>query len=115
MKIKILELDKPNKNRRIYSKETIEVAINKLENRTIYGCSEMNDKGFIDVAKISHRISDLQIENNFLIGELKPIEGYDFLFDFPDNFRPNGVGELCDNGEVKNYSIISIDFTTNPA
>ena len=131
MNVVIQQLDIPNKNGRIYSKEVIQKALEnakeKLESGEMLGelCIP-NDPNIIsgdasppvNLAAVSHVVKRMWIEDGNLMGEVK-------ILDTPNGkilkhmlehdelrnsvaFRPSGFGKIDENGFVSDYEFRSI-------
>lgn len=126
MKVRIQELDTPNKNGRIYRKDVMEKAIEETE-QTLIGTIGMPEGGEIDIMKISHKVENLRIEDNFLVGDMTILgtpEGFKLsdMVECHDSygFRLAGIGTVKRNEdgvqEVQpDYKIMSVCFTNDPA
>jgi hypothetical protein len=120
---KIQELDKPNKNNRIYPKEEIEKSIVKFNETAdamngVPGMIDYPDGLQIDMTKVSHVVKNLRIEDNYLVGDftvLKTPEGKklsELLNASPATvaFRTLGTGTVGEDGVVKDFTIISVSM-----
>ena len=117
---KLIVLDKPNINNRIYSTETITKSITDLGE--VYGCLEMPlNRGKPEPAEISHVVENLQIKDGFLVGNIRVLdtEKGKLLRDMLDagistNFRTAGVGLFVprEDGviEVTNFTLMSVNL-----
>lgn len=117
----ILEIDKPNKNGRIYTKQAIEDAIGKLNGRPVIGYLGMSSDDTPNISNASHYIDDLRIEDDKLIGTIKIIdqnENGKLLKLMMDNeisfaYRSAGYGNIIiqDDGTklIEEFTIISIN------
>ena len=123
--VKVMKLDEPNLNNRIYKKETIQNAISKCKSELlgIIGMSENTD---IDLSKISHVSMNHRIENDYFVCDIKTLDTscgkqLEKLLeaDQKDNifgFRTAGVGSLNSDRTISDdYSILSINYVCNPA
>lgn len=135
MKIFIAELDKPNKNGRIYPREVIYNQIEQLKGKPVFGQLGMCEgTGEIPLDKISHSVSDLSIENingvDYFVGELKILDtpSGEILKDLnsmcgsiANNFRCAGIGTIkrVEEGDdvivQDDYRLLSINYTDDPA
>lgn len=128
----IVKFNKPNKNGRIYSSDCFNledpVIQEQLKKASFYG-----EFGFpkdcrlqIDITKISHRIINLYKKEDGLYADIEILETPcgKLLEDIINkgnqvSFRTRGLGELIprEDGtfEVNDYTLISIDYTSNPA
>lgn len=108
--VNICELNKPNKNGRIYTYSAFKDVIGK----SFYGsigmpkeCCELN------LATVSHVVENIRIEDDMLIGDVKILktpEGKN-LKELVDNvvFRLAGTGILTREKIVDDYKLISIN------
>jgi hypothetical protein len=115
MKVKILELDKPNKNGRIYPTAVIAKSLESVK-YPVFGELGFNPYGgvlaTIDVSNISHKVENLRIEDGFLVGDvtvLKTPKGL-ILEQVISNaeFLPKGTGSIDKDGNISEYSLISV-------
>lgn len=128
----VVKFNKPNKNGRIYSSDCFNledpVIQVRLKTATFFG-----EFGFpedyrleIDFTKISHSIINLYKKEDGLYADIEILETPcgKLLEDIINkgnqvSFRTRGSGELIprEDGtfEVKDYTLISIDYTSNPA
>jgi hypothetical protein len=129
MKYKFLELDKPNKNGRIYPKVDISNIIISLEmkqqiedNRLFVECSM--DSSFsrpdVDPENICGIVTGLSIEGENAYCDIIPLQNKAHLFDLIDekNFaiRPKGIGSFEEDGKtIKDYTLVSLAITQDPS
>ena len=130
MEIKILKLNEPTANNRIYTKETVGNALESMRlegKKSVYG--QMGDPPLfnqLDLSKISHYVTDLEIKDDHLVGKLYPMntphgkicaqlieafekEGLDY------EFVPSGVGFIEPlSRTVSDYTITSINIVPKP-
>jgi len=125
MKQKLLLLDEPNHNYRVYPKEVVQKALDTNVVKAVLGCAITLKTDFtadVDLQKISHYTQNLRIEDNYLVGDvtvMKTPEGITLqtLLDRGCNikFSPSGTGivKLRDD-EIyvvqDGYRITSIDW-----
>jgi len=119
MKVQLLRLDVPNGNGRCYTTEAVEAAIKKLNGAPLLGTigiPEPNGDGnsFInlDIRKVSHTVSNLRIEDGFLVGDMKilqtdPGSELSFMLDSVA-FRPNSIGKVSTDGFVSDLTFVSV-------
>jgi len=115
-KIALQNLGSPNKNGRIYSEDLIKEAIlncDYLKNKRLFITRNAPQSVEVDLADVVGVIDDLYIKDNNLIADVsfivedKNLEYYDI--------RPNGIGNVDENGVVSNYEFISFSLTNDPA
>jgi hypothetical protein len=124
MRAKILELNVPNKNGRIYTTEAVQAAIEQTKGRDIFGSIGYPDdfNGTVNLERVSHRAVNIRIEDGDVFADikimntpngkiLKQLEGADV----PLHFRPAGFANIAADGTVSDYQIISIDVVHDPA
>lgn len=112
MKVKIQKLDEPNKNGRIYSTDVIKAAIEKINNQAVMGTIGMPEGPSMNIAKVSHVVANLTIEDGYLVGDLTILKTPmgEELSKMLDEmvFRTIGIGNISDDGEVTNFQISGI-------
>ena len=117
MKQTLMKLDTLNKNGRIYTTESVNKAIQEANDKSEKG-QLLGELGYgnvvdIDLKNVSHKISELKIEDNSVVGEIEILDtpSGNKLKDILDQvvFRPRGTGNINDKGEVENFKIISFD------
>lgn len=117
----ILQLDKPNKNGRTYSKNCIMGALKKMN------CKQAQ---FLIQSKSFDPVVDLEkvigvVDKVFIIDDEVRVE-YKFLGDDHHKYdammkseqfflRPTGIGEVDENGNVSNYKFSYLTITADPA
>lgn len=125
----ILELNKPNLNKRIYTTTCINSAINKINNghlSGIIGGPIINPDSFnefiwqgINLDDVSFNVDNLHVSEDILLGNITPVrKDLDSLLkEF--HYRPFGIiwASHLDNGNtvIDDYSFISIILTDKPA
>jgi hypothetical protein len=129
MKYKFLELDKCNKNGRIYTKSEINKVINdvrilsQIQDSRLFVESCM-DRSFqrpdIDPENICGVVKGLFIEGDSAYCDITPLQTKAHLFDLIDelNFaiRPKGLGSYEKDGKtIKNYTLVSLAITKDPS
>lgn len=121
MKVKILELDVPNKNGRIYPTDVIAKSLKSAESLMLgqMGYDEIINKvgarGVVDISSASHMIDNLKIEDGHLVGDVtilrtpKDIILEQIIDD--TEFRPIGIGTSISQGDhdvITRYTLLSI-------
>lgn len=108
-KIVLSTLDVPNKNNRVYTEETFKDCLGK----SVFGVvgqddpSVFNDR--VDLSKVGFMVTELRIEEGQLVGTLQTYPNDNGIIVNEDmDFRPNGYGNLQEDGTVTNYRIVSI-------
>lgn len=137
-KSEIIRCDIMNVNRRVYSKEAIEDALNspatkeRIDNGCFFGYllddRVLNNYSDLPINIASHRLLDYWWEDNVLWGEFETLDtpkgklldenlDYNIFCDKKNCMIIYGYGDLKPNGDgsstVKNFELISIDFTRN--
>lgn len=113
--VKIIELDVPsNRTGRVYTTAVIRQAINMLPTDcSLYAAAdctlETPPSSTVLLENITHLVSNLRIENNWLIADVKPLNtpkyqelsatGAEFIFNLA------GIGTIHDGNIVKDYTI----------
>jgi len=110
MKKVLIKLNQISKNERIYKPEILESFLNK----EYFGEINHPDNSVVNVKKISHKINNLEIKDNELLGEVEILntpEGNKLKEIGIENvvFRPRGFGNINENKEVENYELIAFD------
>lgn len=111
--VTILTLDTPNKNFRTYTTDTVKKIIDDQNGLPVFGHYGTVFSEGLDPEKLSHRVHNLRIENNQLIGDVEIMNNENGnkvqkYFDTLD-FRLSGSGVLDDNFVVSKYILRSID------
>lgn len=127
--IRVLKFNEPTKNGRIYIESSINlndrVLQEQLKNNCLFGeiAFPEDRTTAIDCTKISHLVTALRKEEDGLYADieiLSTVSGKLLEKNVnPDNFRTRGVGTVVRDPEgnqiVKDYQLITIDYTNNPA
>ena len=131
MRVKILKLNEPTSNGRIYSEQTVGNALKSMEiegKKSVYGhIGEPDLFNQIDLTKISHYVTDMKIENGYLVGSLYPmstpkgkvceelINSFANKDDLPYEFVASGVGFIEPlSNRVTDYTITSVNMVMKP-
>lgn len=104
MKIALQNLGQPNKNGRIYPESVIKDAI-------INSDSLKNGRLFVTRNSVQY---STQVDMDDVVGMVDDLYIEDKMFGYYD-IRPNGIGNVDENGVVSNYELISFSLTNNPA
>lgn len=115
----IMITDQPNKNGRIYSKETMEAAIANLNGKPVVGQIGMPEDGPIRLEHASHQVTDLRLDGDKVVGTISVLntERGKALRDIINMdavaYRPAGYGTLVEREdgsvEVTEFRITSIN------
>jgi hypothetical protein len=115
----LLTADKPTKNGRIYSKETLQKAVleykKKVDDGKAIGFLGENST---NLSATSHRVTDIKIVNDDVIAEisiLPTLAGDSLLKLFKSqelSFEIRGTGRI-DDSTIRDLNIESIDATIN--
>lgn len=127
----IVKFNKPNKNGRVYSSDCFNLDDPIIQERLKAGAffgefGLSKDKLEIDLTKVSHRVINLYKKEDGLYADIETLETPcgKLLEDIINrgnqvNFRTRGSGDLIlrEDGifEVKDYTLASIDYTSDPA
>ena len=127
----IVKFNNPNRNGRIYSSDCFDIDDPIIQERLKAGAffgefGLSKDKLEIDLTKVSHRVINLYKKEDGLYADIEILETPcgKLLEDIinkgnPVSFRTRGSGDLIprEDGtfEVKDYTLVSIDYTSNPA
>ena len=111
MKVKLIQLGEPSPNGFIYHKDNFK----NLEHVEILGgfASDSNDSGVVDLARASHLVKNIMVEDNSVVGDvviLKTEKGKK-LEEMLSNidFRIAGVGVIDSNNAVSSYELVSVN------
>ena len=79
-----------------------------------------NDNASYDINGISHKVSNIKIKNNNLVGDIEILDTPEgkmlqWMLDKGDNLyiASRGNGKINDKGIVENYNLISFDVVEN--
>ena len=122
--IEILQLNKPTKNGRIYTKKVIEDAINKIPEHGLFGYIDNSNINTLSMPleKIAMSINNFCIKNDILMAEVKLLDtpegkflqsqhkNLSFLITNNIIFTPNGTGIVGNDGVVSDYTFYSISI-----
>lgn len=124
MEIKIVKLNQPNKNGRIYTDETIGNALLSIQtqNKKVVMGQVGETPSFIQLEKdkISHYLTDLEIKDGYLVGDLVIMnnEAGRWATELIDadlvELGIQGVGFISPSKEVSDFSIMSINLILKP-
>lgn len=120
-----MELDKPTINGRTYPKTEVAKALvdfqTKIGGRTAIGAFASDINGTtIDIAAVSHMITRVEIDGDYLVGDVKTLPTpkgalLDAIIDDPSTkFGVRGFGQVDNNGVVSGFSIHSINVYLDP-
>lgn len=129
--VKIMKLDKPNKNGRTYPSSEIEKHLDRLnvkaEKQALFGelgypknADEFRFSA-IKLENASHSFSNLRIEDGYLVADVKILQTpmgniVEKLYDQPNTgFGIRATGDVDEHGVVTNLDIFSFDFINDPA
>ncbi len=126
---KLMILDQPNKNGRVYTTELVNKIIETVSG-DVYGTIGLSSEGTIDLERISHKTTNLRIEDGYWVGDITILDtrhGYNLrsLIDtslamgntIGIDFRPTGYSTINVDGiiDVNAYKLISIDAVNDGA
>jgi len=122
----ILKVGGPNLNGRVYPEEVLREAIEKLNDKPVYGQFGNPDGLIINMDEVSHVVTNIKIQDGCMTGNIRVLdnkygraleEALDM--DVGAAFRPLGTGNLKDLGdgvtEVYDYEIHSVNLVRDPA
>ncbi len=115
----VMELDKPNKNNRIYTRKCMEQAIadtKKLveENRFVGELDQISSTS-VNVSNVSHIVKNIRIEDNKVLADIQILNtprGHqlkELLDEKKISFVPRGLGKIDSDRTISDYKLISID------
>jgi hypothetical protein len=113
MKQRILKLDTPTVNGRIYPTAEIALALLRISETPVLGIMGVKPVNQVDLADLSHLTSDLNIEDGWLVGEVTVLktpmgEALGKILDTVA-FTPIGNGTVNGNNEVVDYRLLYIN------
>ena len=124
----ILELDTPNKNGRVYSKEVGEQIAHQIQERLRDGVlwgqlNGQDDPGCaLDLSKVSHKTVGARVEGTSLVADMELVDtpcgkiARELLaHDTNIGFRPRGTGIVSQDGVISHYVLVSVDLVKDPA
>lgn len=123
--VKVMSFGVANENGRIYSYDSVDlddpILKEMLEQKMLLGELGFPEYGRTetDIHKVSHVITALRKEPDGLYADidiLNTVSGQ-ILNEYVDenNFRTRGSGIVKEDGTVVSYTLISIDYTNDPA
>ena len=105
----LMKFNTVNQNGRMYTKDSL---MPYLKDDILGGIGYDQDS-IINLKNVSHKVSNLTIENDELWGDIEILDTKEgeLLKTIINEvvFRPKGVGEINEKQEVVNYSLISFD------
>jgi len=117
----LLRFGVKNKNGRTYFPSNVKPLIGELNHKGS-NCELLGEIGtpasdVVDLSKASHNTSNIRIEDDLLIGEVRPLkfpnENSDNLIKMMERgdvvFRPRGTGVVNKDGTIENLKILSFD------
>ena len=114
---KLMILDVPNKNNRIYTTQAVYNALTRLPKMVVGEFGPSDGAQAIDLGKVSHRVDNLRIEDGYLVGDVTTMKTpmgieLDKILDKVD-FRPRSAAIVMLGEEgvltITDLTIISID------
>ena len=112
--VKIQELDRPNKNGRIYPKSVVEEALRRAPS-TMYGTLGYPEGLALPIDKVSHSVSNLRIEGDYLVGDAKILKTpmgaiVEKMLMNPESvaYRTMGYGMVGEDGVISDFTIIAV-------
>lgn len=113
MRVKVLQLDEPNANGRIYPTEAIMEAIQKAPD-SVLGTIGIPETPEFDLSAVALAANQFRIEDGYLTAEVTVLKtpAGETLQQLIDNghvaFRPIGYGTVGEDGTISNYTMHSI-------
>jgi hypothetical protein len=111
--VKILPIDRPNWNGRIYNQSVVQSVIEKCKT-PVFGSLE--SVANIDLTKVSHITENLRVENGWLVGDVKVLKtpmgqilSEILLVESNINFTFGGYGNISADGVISNLVIWSVN------
>lgn len=109
MKVQVLELDKPNKNGRVYPKSVVERSLVEfnIEHKVNYLPLYKNYSTTPTVQDVVGYVDNFGIEEGFLVANVNVMETqFGMLEGKKFCFRPIGSAVITEDGVVTNYRIL---------
>lgn len=106
--VKLLRLDIPNKNGRVYTKECMDNALKDFTKKDLFIQTTLEIKSINDV--VGH-VNNLRIDGEFLLADAYFYESMKRFVGETINVRPIGSGTIT-NGVVENYKILGMAVVT---
>jgi hypothetical protein len=112
MRTQLIRLNHLNKNGRIYTPESLEKFLGK--GKEYYGEIGFPQNAMVDLGRVSHKIHDLRIEEDILVGEVEILStpNGEILKSMLSEvvFRPRGMGNVNEQSkQVENFQLLSFD------
>jgi hypothetical protein len=109
---KLLPLNQPNINGRIYTAESF---VGRTLNKPFYPIAEYDDNPDICLEKVKGQITNLLMVDNFLVGDVMFIEPDRVFYEELLNdgcvvIRPKAIGNVDDNKVVTNAELLGFNF-----
>jgi hypothetical protein len=125
MKVKIQVVDEPNANNHVYTKESLENVIKEFnEGKELFGGIDMPLDLPFNELQISHKITSLSIEGDYLVGEVEILETplgevlSKILIDGQLDLRMCGTGSLekvVNENHIKDFTLYSVNAVKDGA
>jgi hypothetical protein len=122
------DLDKPNRNNRIYTRECLEKVINESKSKIDEGLLFVTDRiqysPEVNVSDIIGNVKSLEIEGDKVVADIHgykiPILGKIHIETFINDgiyleITPNGIGSLNEKNEIIDYKLISFSISIPPS
>lgn len=116
-KVKLLKFDVLNLNDRIYTKKEVESHIESLKDKIrdgiLFGGLGYPENYDVSLREASHKILDLYIEDDYLIGIIETLSNSNGLIlkEIIDNvvFRPSSIGTVNEDKCIKLEKILTFN------
>lgn len=115
MRVKVLQLDTPNTNGRIYPATVVMEAIEKAPN-SILGTIGLGEGTELELGEVAIAANQFQIADGYLTAEITILEtpagkeARTLIETGGVAFRPVGYGDVAEDGTISNYRIHSISL-----
>lgn len=120
--VKIQKLDEANRNGRIYSTEAVQEALDKIDQRHVFGTigypntgTYIQDNTGIPLHEVSHMANNLRIEDGYLVGDIKVLETpkgnilSQLIEDGVETaFRTLGYANVDADGQVRDFTLTGV-------
>src|SRR5271167_2916897 len=114
--VKIQELDRPNRNNRIYPRAVMEEAIAEFNKRPnpMLGTVGMPSDPAVDLTAVSHVVKNLRIMDDYLVADIKVLatpmgaQLEKMLKDDSMVFRSAGFGNVGPDGTISDYRLLCV-------
>jgi hypothetical protein len=115
MRVKLVQLDQPNANNRVYPTEAIKEAIAKAPD-SLLGTIGLAKSVELELGEVAMAANQFKIIDGYLTAEITILEtpagkaAKELIENDSVAFRPVGYGNVAEDGTVSNYTFHSISM-----